>query len=221
VELTAAEIRVLGCLAEKEATTPDIYPLSTNGLRTACNQQSSRDPVVDYDESTVTATLIALREHGLVRTMRGEGSRVYKHAHLLRERLDVDPAGLAVLSVLMLRGPQTPGELRTRTERQHAFTGVDEVEAALEGLAGRESPLVALLPRQPGQREARWTHLLGAGETAVAPPQPSLERRAPRAAAPADSPDELARLREELAELRTRLEALERRLGAAPPAGAS
>ncbi len=114
---------MLGCLAEKEATTPDGYPLSTNALVLACNQRSSRDPVVDYDESTVTATLLSLREHGLVRTTRGEGNRVYKHSHLLRETLALAAAALAALSVLMLRGPQTAGELRTRTERQRHNSG--------------------------------------------------------------------------------------------------
>ena len=205
MELTPVEIRVLGCLVEKEATTPEVYPLSTNSLRLACNQRSSRDPVVDYDEGEVTMALVSLRERGLARTVRGEGSRVYKHAHLLPSALGLDPEEVAVLSVLMLRGAQTAGELRTRTERQHLFT-VDEVEQVLQRLAGREPPLVHLLPRQPGQREARWTHLLGA-ESA-----PTPEATLPAPEAPAGGlADEVAALRAELAELRARVDILEAR----------
>jgi uncharacterized protein YceH (UPF0502 family) len=202
---------VLGCLVEKEATTPEVYPLSTNSLRLACNQRSSRDPVVDYDEGQVTAALVSLRERGLARTVRGEGSRVYKHAHLLRDALELDPAGVAVLSVLMLRGPQTAGELRARTERQHLFSA-GEVEATLDRLAAREEPLVRLLPRQPGQREARWTHLLGAPGTAeTQAPAPPLPERQLSPERPPDLAAEVASLRDELAELRARLEALEAR----------
>lgn len=197
---------MLGCLAEKEATTPDAYPLSTNALVLACNQRSSRDPVVDYDENAVTATLTSLRELGLARTARGEGSRVYKHSHLLRETLALDPAALAALSVLMLRGPQTAGELRTRTERQHAFPSLGALEETLAELAGRDEPLVERLSRAPGQKEARWRELLsGDGDTRA--PGPPAE---PRAAAPSLT-DEITALRHELSELRQRVAALERR----------
>lgn len=199
---------MLGCLVEKEATTPDAYPLSTNALVLACNQRSSRDPVVDYDESTVTATMISLRELDLARTARGDGSRVYKHAHLLRQALRLDAAALAVLSVLTLRGPQTTGELRTRTERQHAFATLEAVEAALEDLADRESPLVEQLPRGPGQKEARWSHLLLADEPA--PPARPAEHLPPVDAAPSLE-DELAALRREVAELGRRVAELEAR----------
>jgi uncharacterized protein YceH (UPF0502 family) len=205
MELTAEQIRVLGCLAEKEATTPDGYPLSTNTLVLACNQRSSRDPVVDYGEDIVNAALIALRERGLVRTSRGEGSRVYKHAHLLRESLGVDRGELAVLSVLMLRGPQTPGELRTRTDRQHAFSSLGQVEGTLERLAAREPSLAVQLPREPGRREARWQHLLGAASTPAAEARPTE----PLASAAVPGVDPLAELRSELAELRRRVERLE------------
>lgn len=197
---------MLGCLVEKEATTPDGYPLSTNALVLACNQRSSRDPVVDYDESTVTATLLSLRELGLARTARGDGSRVYKHSHLLREALALDPAALAVLSVLMLRGPQTAGELRTRTERQHPFASLGSLEEALGELAAREEPLAGRLPRAAGQKEARWRELLsgerGASEPPAEPvvPGPSLE-------------NEVAALRREVAELGQRVAALEGRAG--------
>jgi hypothetical protein len=205
VNLTAEQTRVLGCLAGKEATAPDAYPLSTNALVLACNQRSSREPVVDYDESTVTATMTSLRELGLARTARGEGSRVYKHSHLLREALELDGAALAALSVLMLRGPQTAGELRTRTERQHAFASLESVEQTLGALAARGEPLVERLPRGPGQKEARWTQLL-TGEPATPgrpaeAPEPTLSGR-PRE-------DELAVLRREVDELRRRVEALE------------
>jgi len=204
VRLTAEQTRVLGCLAEKEATTPDGYPLSTNALVLACNQRSSRDPVVDYDERTVTATLLSLRELGLARTARGDGSRVYKHSHLLREALALDPAALAVLSVLMLRGPQTAGELRTRTERQHPFASLESLEGTLGKLAARDEPLVERLPRAPGQKEARWRELVSAGpgasEAPAGSPAPSLA-------------DAVAALRLELAELGQRVAALEGRAG--------
>ena len=211
MELTAEQVRVLGCLVEKEATTPDVYPLSTNALLLACNQRSSREPVVEYGEAAVNAALIALRERSLVRTSRGEGSRVYKHAHLLRESLGIDAAELAVLSVLMLRGPQTPGELRTRTERQHAFGSLGEVEATLERLAGREPPLAVQLPREPGRREARWQHLLDA-VSRPASAEPSAAASEPGATA-VPGEDALAELRAELAQLRSRLERLEDCLG--------
>jgi uncharacterized protein YceH (UPF0502 family) len=202
VELRPEEARVLGCLVEKEATTPDAYPLSTNALLLACNQRTSRDPVVDYDESVVTAALISLRERGLVRTSRGEGSRVYKHAHLLPRALGLSPPELAVLSVLMLRGPQTPGELRARTERQHRFASVEEVERALSALAAREEPLAGELPRGPGQKETRWRHLLGNGDGAAAEPAPTDAT---------SLADEVASLRRELAELSARVASLEAR----------
>jgi uncharacterized protein YceH (UPF0502 family) len=208
MNLSAEELRVLGCLVEKEATTPDLYPLSTNALQTACNQRSSREPVVDYDESTVTATMVSLRERGLARTARGEGSRVYKHAHTLASALGLDRAELALLSVLMLRGPQTAGELRTRSERQFAFGSLADVDDTLCRLAEREPPLVRQLPRQPGRKEARWEQTLGGTGEAVA--------GANEVAAGPDGPletlrSEVGALREELAALRARVDALEGR----------
>lgn len=208
-ELSPEEIRVLGCLVEKETTTPEQYPLSTNGLVSACNQRSSRDPVVDYDDATVTAAMTRLRDRGLARTLRGEGSRVWKHAHLLGDALRCGPAELALLSVLMLRGPQTPGELRTRSERQHRFDLLDDLEETLEALASRAEPLVRRLPREPGRREERWLHLL-VGDEAPATP----------ASAPASEPAgaDLDELRRQFAELRERVERLEDRLGGNAPA---
>ena len=203
---------MLGSLVEKETTTPDTYPLSTNGLVLACNQRSSRDPVVEYDERTVTTTMLSLRERGFARTLRGDGSRVYKHEHALDEALGVGRSELAVLSVLMLRGPQTVGELRTRTERQHAFASLEEVDDTLDRLAGRDEPLVRPLARQPGQKEARWIHLLGVSEVA---PQ---EAPAPQAPASESGDDEalasqLSALREDIAALRAEVAELRARMG--------
>ena len=203
------QIRVLGSLVEKEATVPDAYPLSTNALQSACNQRSSREPVVAYDESTVTATMLSLRERGLARTTRGEGSRVYKHSHLLRDALGLGEPELAVLSVLMLRGPQTLGELRTRTERQHGFATLEELESVLGRLARRDDPLAGPVGRRPGQKEIRWGHLLG-GESGGR--EPSVPEPEPPPMLRTDPAAEMAALRDEVAELRERIEALERRV---------
>ena len=166
MELTSEEIRVLGCLAEKAATTPDQYPLSTNALVNACNQKNSREPVVNYTERTVIGTMLLLRAAGLARTVTG-GGRVEKHRHVLHEAWGLDREQLAVLAVLALRGPQTPGELRTRTERYVTFDELAEVDRVLQSLANRGEPLVADLGRAPGQSQHRWTHLL-AGEPTLA-----------------------------------------------------
>ncbi len=159
MQLTAEEIRVLGALVEKEATTPDQYPLSTNALTNACNQKSSRDPVVSYDQRLVAETMLLLRPAGLARTV--ISGRTEKHRHVLDEALGLERGELAVVAVLMLRGPQAPGELRTRTERAHGFDSVEEVEATLAALAARAEPLTRNLGRGPGQSQDRWTHLLG------------------------------------------------------------
>jgi uncharacterized protein YceH (UPF0502 family)/phospholipid N-methyltransferase len=159
-DLTAEEVRVLGCLVEKEATTPDNYPLTLNSLRNACNQSTSREPVVEYDDPTVERALTSLRARGLTRTVHSTSNRATKYRHVLPDVLGLDPAETAVLAVLMLRGPQTVGELKGRTERQHAFGSLDETAAVLEALAQRE--LALHLERQPGQKDARWVHLLGA-----------------------------------------------------------
>jgi uncharacterized protein len=170
VRLSSQGQRVLGCLVEKALTTPDQYPLSPNALRTACNQSTGRDPVVAYDDEDVTAGLEDLRQYKLVRTEHTRGSRVLKEAHRLGEQLELDEASQAVLALLLLRGPQTPGELRTRSSRMHAFATIEEVEEVLSGLAGhRAGPLVEQRPREPGRREARWAHRLG--EAAVDEPE--------------------------------------------------
>jgi uncharacterized protein len=181
MDLSAAELRVLGCLIEKQRTTPDVYPLSLNALRSACNQSTNRDPVVDYDESTIRAALDELSRRGWTRLASGPGSRAAKFRHLLPEALGVSDAEISLLAVLMLRGPQTLGELKQRTERLYSFDGLGGVEEVLQDLIGRE--LVARLPRRPGQKEERYTHLLGDGAPEPMPPassEPGLEERVAR-----------------------------------------
>src|SRR6478672_13567258 len=152
--LSAAETRVLGCLLEKQRTTPDAYPLSLNALRLACNQSTNREPVVDYDEATIRDALHRLERRRFVRLASGAGSRARKYRHLLDEALPLDEAERAVLCVLMLRGPQTPGELKQRAERMHAFAGLGDVHDALARLIARE--LAIRLERRPGQKEERY-----------------------------------------------------------------
>ncbi|HKX68578.1 MAG TPA: DUF480 domain-containing protein, partial [Intrasporangium sp.] len=154
--------RVLGSLLEKQATVPASYPLTANALRAACNQTSNREPVVDFDDETVERTARALRDRGLVRIVWADtGRRTLKYHQILDERLGLDPDERALLTVLLLRGAQAPGELRTRTERLHGFADRSEVEACLRGMASRAQPLVRELERQPGQKDRRWVHLLG------------------------------------------------------------
>jgi uncharacterized protein len=197
VDLSPVELRVLGCLIEKQRTTPDVYPLSLNALRTACNQSTNRDPVVEYDEATIRSALDELSRRGWARLASGPGSRAAKFRHLLPEALAVSDAEISLLAVLMLRGPQTPGELKQRTERLYGFDGLGGVEEVLQNLIGRE--LVARLPRRPGQKEERYTQLLG-GEA------PDTE---PAASAPPSGLEErVARLEEAVRALEERLENL-------------
>ena len=196
MDLDPVELRVLGCLIEKQRTTPDAYPLSLNGLRLACNQTTSRDPVVDYDEATIRHALDGLERRGWARLASGPGSRAAKFRHLFDEALGLDGQQVSLLAVLMLRGPQTPGELRQRTERLQRFAGPEELDRVLAGLAERE--LVTRLGRGPGQKEDRYAHLLGA-DAAPAPP----------AAADGDAGDDrLAALEQALADLREEVAAL-------------
>jgi uncharacterized protein len=197
VDADAVEIRILGCLVEKQRTTPDQYPLSLNGLRLACNQATNRDPVVDYDEATIRAALEHLSRRGWVRLASGPGSRVAKYRHLLDDALGRVPSQIALLAVLMLRGPQTPGELKQRVERLYPYGSTEEVEKALELLAEHE--LVEKLPRRPGQSQDRWAQLLGGSEPerstnveSVVSTQSPLEER-------------VARLEEQVAELQRAL----------------
>lgn len=168
--LNPTELRVLGALAEKAATVPDTYPMTLKGLQTACNQKNSRDPVTDLDTFTIQQTLDGLKARGLVRFVyASHGARSTKYRHVLDEQLDLEAAELALLVVLALRGPQTVNELRTRTERAHHFEDLGAVDETLSALAGRDHPLVVLLPRQVGQKEQRWMHLLaGDADAALA-----------------------------------------------------
>lgn len=208
--LNDAQIRVLGCLMEKQRTTPDVYPLSLNSLRLACNQTTNRDPVVAYDEVTVREALKRLERNRLVRLASGAGSRAAKYRHLLDDTLPLSAPEHAIMCTLMLRGPQTPGELKQRSERMHAFAGLDAVEGVLEALIERE--LVQRLPRRPGQKEERYAHLLAEGEQAER--ESAAGRGGAGAAqgatdelsAPADALEQrVARLERELAELQARL----------------
>ena len=189
MDLDPVEVRVLGCLLEKQRTTPDQYPLSLNALRLAANQSTSRDPVVDYDEATIRQALDRLGRRGWTRLASGPGSRAAKFRHLLDEALRLTPSQLAVLAVLMLRGPQTVAELRVRTERLYPFASTEDVEATLRDLAGRELA-------EEGARH-RWRQLLGAAdEPAPASPPPP----------PSDLEERVAELERIVAELRQRLD---------------
>jgi len=199
VILNAIEVRVLGSLIEKELTTPEYYPLSLNALVNACNQKSNRDPVMSLDEAEVIKALDSLRfkQYAL---LSGTGGRVSKYRHALVEKFRFSPAELALICELLVRGPQTVGELRTRVERMHPFSDLAEVEAVLEELMERTPPIVTRLPRQPGRKEPRNCHLFaGEPDTSVAETQP--ESGAVRSRAAADN-GLLERLEEEVVELR-------------------
>lgn len=164
MELTAEEVRVLGCLIEKEATTPDQYPLSTNGLVNACNQKSNRDPIVAYSERQVVDAMLLIRQAGLART--NASGRADKHRHILPDALGLDRDQLALLAIMLLRGPQSAGELKTRTERYPTSQGAgfespDDIESILAAMADRPDPLVTNIGRGSGQSQDRWAHLLG------------------------------------------------------------
>ena len=160
MELTSEEGRVLGCLVEKQLTTPQVYPLTENALIAACNQSTNRDPAVAYDVSTVRITVRSLREKGLLRMVHRSGERSEKHHHLLDSSLDLASGPVTLLAVLLLRGPQTLAELRTRSDRMHRFDTLAQVQEALEALTDRQDPLVARLERAPGRKETRWGQLL-------------------------------------------------------------
>jgi uncharacterized protein len=210
-DLTPAELRVLGSLLEKQRTTPDAYPLTLNALRAACNQTTNREPVVSYDEETIRDALHHLGRRRWTRLTSSHGSRAAKYRHLLAEEMQITPEEQALLAVLMLRGPQTPGELLARTERLYHFDGADELHLVLEGLIERE--LAVRLGRRPGQREERYAHLLGAEEPEDVAPTPATVA----VAAPRVDDDRLGRLEREVAELRAEVAALRAQLtGSAP-----
>lgn len=219
--LSPEEARVLGCLLEKERTTPDAYPLSMNALVAACNQSTNRNPVVEYGEATAEVALDSLRERAFVRRAVFPGSRVIKYQQVLDEALGLDPSELAVLAVLLLRGPQTPGELKARTERMHAFRDAAELQDTLDRLVTRDEPLAKRLDREPGQKEARVTELLSdptGGEVHAEPGEGTVVWKADEevvAAAPAADglTDRLVALEAEVARLRRDLEMLRDSLG--------
>jgi len=206
------ELRVLGCLLEKQRTTPDQYPLSLNALRLACNQTTNRDPIVSHDEREIHEALQRLARRGWTRLASGAGSRAAKYRQLFDEALGLGPDETAVLCVLLLRGPQTPGELNQRTQRLHAFSGLDELHETLESLAARE--LVERLARRPGQKEERYRHLLGSTDEA----EPAARSPSPSPPAPSSTAleERVAALELEVAELRTALGSLSARRESEP-----
>jgi uncharacterized protein len=211
MEPDAVELRVVGCLVEKQRTTPDAYPLSLNALRLACNQSTNRDPVVAYDEEAVSAALRRLAQRGWTRLASGAGSRARKYRHLLPEALEVDDGELALLTVLMLRGAQTPGELKQRSERLHGFADLAAVQETLERLVDRE--MAVRHPRRPGQKEERYEQVLGGGgEGTIAEEEAVAPAEAPDDA-PAGGEDRLDRLERQLAELRAEVASLREALG--------
>jgi uncharacterized protein YceH (UPF0502 family) len=211
--LNDEELRVLGCLIEKEATVPDTYPLTLNSLRQACNQSSSRDPVVSYDDLVIQRALDSLKARGLARFVHpAAGERATKFRHVLHERTGLEPDELAVLCVLMLRGPQTAGELRTRTDRQYAFDSVGDVESTLRRLAARDEPIVVELPRQAGHQHIRWMHLLGGPIDVEA-----LATEAPQRVGATAGSLRFEALVAEVEALRARVERIEAALGLSAP----
>ena len=196
--LDGVEVRVLGSLLEKEIATPEYYPLSLNALVNACNQKSNRDPVMQLDEDAVRDALGGLQEQRMAGPARGADSRVTKYEQRLQEVFNFTRPEIAVLCVLLLRGPQTPGELRGRTERLHHFETLDDVQSALQKLMQRDPPLAKLLPRQPGTKESRYVHLLAGDVVEAEMPEragAAVERK------PADA-ERIARLEQDVAELR-------------------
>jgi uncharacterized protein YceH (UPF0502 family) len=203
--LNEVECRVLGSLIEKEITTPEYYPLSLNALVNACNQKSNRDPAMNLDESAVRQALHSLDGQSLVRSVSASDSRVTKYEHRLQEAFNFYRHEIAILCVLLLRGPQTPGELRTRTERMHSFDDLSAVQSSLQHLMKREPPLAKVLPRQPGTKEARYAHLLS-GDVESFDAKPVAETSAATISADGERiahlQEEIASLHKEIADLR-------------------
>jgi uncharacterized protein len=212
VNLTEVETRVLGSLIEKDITTPDYYPLSLNALVNACNQKNNRDPVMTLDEETVRQGLGRLQEKRLAGPASGADSRVTKFEHRLQEVFNFDRREIAIICVLLLRGPQTPGELRSRTERMYHFEALDDMVATLDRLAQREQPLARVLPRQPGTKESRYMQLFS-GEPAISEVggSASVARGLWNANANSSS-DRLGMLEEEVARLRQELSEVQQQL---------
>lgn len=205
--LTAIEIRILGCLVEKQLTTPEYYPLTLNALTAACNQKTNREPVMSLSETEILKAVDKLRDRNLVYLFYGSSSRTVKYKHMIPGYFELDEAGTALLTVLMLRGPQTVGELRERTGRLFEFSGIGEVQKSLDELAARTEPLIVKLERRAGQKEARYAHLLSG--------KPELGQAVETVAAASDGSsggdasslqDEITSLRQEIAELREEFE---------------
>jgi uncharacterized protein len=205
IVLSSVAARVLGSLVEKEITTPEYYPLSLNALANACNQKNNREPVMSLDEDQIRQALHRLEDDGLAGAARGTESRVAKYEHRVQEVFNFTRGELAVMCVLLLRGPQTPGELRGRTERMHRFEELSDVQSTLQRLMQREPPLAKVLPRQPGTKEARYAHLLS-GEPAEVFLTPANVEGAADSRGTAQLEAEVAALREEVAELRAQVE---------------
>jgi uncharacterized protein YceH (UPF0502 family) len=208
IRLNKVEARVLGALIEKDITTPDYYPLSLNALVNACNQKNNRDPVMTLDEETVRQALSGLQSQHLAGPARGADSRVTKYEHRIQEVFNFTRPETAVLCVMLLRGPQTPGELRGRTERMYAFEHFDDVQSTLQKLIERDPPLAKMLPRQPGTKESRYAHLLS-GE--VENSADAVEERAALSPATGDS-GRIARLEQEVVQLRSEIGEIRRQL---------
>jgi uncharacterized protein len=205
-------VRVLGSLIEKQITTPDYYPLTLNALMNACNQLTNREPVVAFDEHTVVRALDGLRDKRLATLFTGAESRVAKYKHTLTDAVLLTPGEVALLCVLMLRGPQTLGELRTRSERLFNFDSMPEVEESLNALAARQpQPLVTKLPRQPGTKESRYAHLLSGAATAAVAATDTTVRPEPATLAVRAENERIAKLEEEILELRRKLGELEQK----------
>jgi uncharacterized protein YceH (UPF0502 family) len=202
--LTETEARILGSLVEKQLTTPEYYPLTLNALVNACNQKNNREPVVSYDEHTVNTAIEILRDRNLVYVFYGSTSRVPKYKHMLPSVYELESPEVAVIAVMLLRGAQTLGELRTRTERLHSFSGLGEIQETLDALARREDPLIVKLPVQPGQKEARFMHLMSgpidvetfAAAVAATPRRGSVDE------------ERIVKLEEEVTTLRSEVDAL-------------
>jgi uncharacterized protein len=205
IVLTPVEARVLGSLVEKEITTPEYYPLSLNALMNACNQKNNREPVTNLDEDQIRQALHGLEDDGLAGPARGTESRVTKYEHRMQEVFNFTRGEIAVVCVLLLRGPQTPGELRGRSERMHRFEELSDVQATLQRLMQRDPPLAKVLPRQPGTKEARYAHLLAGDVIEAAPITAFVDSGAPTTS---HLEAEVAALREEVAELRSQVERL-------------
>lgn len=214
VTLTPTEARILGSLIEKEITTPEYYPLSLNALANACNQKSNRDPVLHLEENEVRRALNHLESQSLVRSVSASDSRVTKFEHRLQDAFNFYRPEIAVICELLLRGPQTPGELRTRASRMHAFEDLESLQSALQRLAKREPPLVTVLPRQPGTKEARYAHLLSESIPTLFSPANAANAVRESHPSPESATDRVESLAEEIAQLREQVADLQSQFAA-------